>query len=349
MELDSTVKEADSSTIRKTLMLHKLEKEIVDMEMGGERIFLDKLLEAYPHLEEKKILSEYNHYQSREREYRGRLEILEVSLEQGNSKLKASESRLIKIENQIDFHEGEEKNYRYLKEIGGIKETEWRRKRNELETLRYDAEVQRHQVKSVKGELKELLKQIDSIAYKRRLELSDKLVDLEKNIISLENELIKVEKGVYLKKLYSPVEGRINEIGVSTEGGIVKPGEAIVTVVPLDSPLQVELLVLNRDIGFVEVGQSVEIKMDTFPFQKHGTMVGRVDKISPDAFEDERGGLLYRVEVEIDENNVINNGRPVELGSGMTLTGEIKIGKRRIIEFFLSPLMKYADEGLKVR
>lgn len=106
-------------------------------------------------------------------------------------------------------------------------------------------------------------------------------------------------------------------------------------IVPEDAVLQVEAWVQNKDIGFVQVGQPAEVKVETFSFQKFGTIDAKITEISPNAVEDKEKGRVYRVMLELDKNSFVVNGQEVPLGSGMTSTAEIKIRQKRIIEFSL--------------
>ncbi len=107
--------------------------------------------------------------------------------------------------------------------------------------------------------------------------------------------------------------------------------------------------VLNRDIGFVRVGQGAEVKLDTFPFQKYGTIPGTVLSLSPDAMEDDRLGPVYLLRASLQADAFLADGGPAALVPGMALNVEVRTGKRRVLEFFLSPLVKYARESLTVR
>ena len=121
------------------------------------------------------------------------------------------------------------------------------------------------------------------------------------------------------------------------------------SIVPNDTPLIVEASLLNKDVGFVEVGQEASVKIDTFPFQKYGTVKGKIESISPDAFEDEKLGTVYKMKVSLEKQSMMVNGKNVHIVPGMTVSAEIKTGERRIIEFFLEPIIRYADESLKLR
>jgi hemolysin D len=88
------------------------------------------------------------------------------------------------------------------------------------------------------------------------------------------------------------------------------------------------------------------VKFDTFPFQKYGTIKGKVVFISPDAFEDEKLGSVYKMKVELEKPSINVDGNGIPVSPGMAVTVEVKTNKRRIIEFFLSPIVKYAKESL---
>lgn len=132
-------------------------------------------------------------------------------------------------------------------------------------------------------------------------------------------------------------------------GGVVTPAQKLMTVVPFYTPLVVKATVLNKDIGFVKDGMPVSIKIDTFDFQKYGIVNGAMRSISKHSTDDEKLGPVYEVFVTPLETTLLVEGKRVPITSGMSLTAEIKVGKRRIIEFFIYPLIKYLDEGIKVR
>lgn len=103
--------------------------------------------------------------------------------------------------------------------------------------------------------------------------------------MDLEKELEKAKKRVEMTKLKSPVDGLVQGIGNNTLGGVVTSAQPIMSIVPEDTPLILEVMVLNRDIGFITDDMTVEIKLDTFPYQKYGSVEGIVKSISPDAVE----------------------------------------------------------------
>jgi len=164
-----------------------------------------------------------------------------------------------------------------------------------------------------------------------------------------EQELIKAEARLRAQTIRAPVDGVVQQLAIHNEGAIVVPAQELMVIVPRDGVLEVEAILENKDIGFVEAGQAVEVKIDTFPFTKYGTITGRVIDLSDDAVADENRGLVYKMRVAMDQSDISVNGRRVRLSPGMTVTVESKTGKRRLIEFFLSPLLRYTNESVRER
>jgi HlyD family secretion protein len=143
----------------------------------------------------------------------------------------------------------------------------------------------------------------------------------------------------------------------------VREAETLFSLVPRDAPLQAEVNVDSRDIGEVAVGQPVRIKFEAFPFQKYGTGSGTVRVISEDSFTPESGGELaaraareesarpshpyYRVLVDLTDMRLRNLPEGFEMLPGMTLTAEMKVGSRRVISYFLYPLLRGLDESVR--
>ncbi|KAF5048889.1 Leukotoxin export protein LtxD [anaerobic digester metagenome] len=105
---------------------------------------------------------------------------------------------------------------------------------------------------------------------------------------------------------------------------------------------------LNKDIGFIKQGQKVDIKLDTFPFQKYGVVPGEIIHISPDAIQDEKLGYVYKIKVKPLQNTLKVEKKDMPLNPGMTAQAEVKTGKRHIIEFFL-PGIEEVKDGFEVR
>jgi hemolysin D len=172
---------------------------------------------------------------------------------------------------------------------------------------------------------------------------------LETKAASLAQEATKASQRAGLQRLTAPIDGVVQQLGVHTVGGVVTPAQQLLIVVPQDHPVEVEAQVENKDVGFVQEGQPVEIKVETFQFTLYGTIPGHVLTVSDDAAPLEKIGLVYPTRVSMDRSTIQVDGKEVNLSPGMAVTVEIKTGQRRIIEYLLSPLLKSMKESLRER
>jgi hemolysin D len=195
------------------------------------------------------------------------------------------------------------------------------------------------------------------------------LADAEQKSQSLHEQLLQAAQKYRLQTLVAPVDGTVQQLAVHTEGGVVTPAQALMSIVPTDSHFEIEAMISNRDIGFVHEGQEAEIKIDTFDFTRYGLTQGRVQSVSQDAIEreksagrsgdphrtgDEQEGsepagqeLVYSARVSFDKTQMQVDDRLVNLGPGMAVTVEIKTGSRRIIQYLFSPLMRHKQQALR--
>ena len=177
---------------------------------------------------------------------------------------------------------------------------------------------------------------------------SNQIITAEKRIIELENNLVKAKQILAQTTVTAPVDGTVLSLTVKTLGGVVNAGQQLAQIVPEKVPLYVDAALDNQDIGFVKPGQRVVVKVATYPFQRYGYLEGTVENISPDAIQDDKKGLIYKAKIKLNDDKSSKQNQ-LKLLPGMNISAEITTGQRRIIEFFLDPLMTKADESLKVR
>ena len=151
------------------------------------------------------------------------------------------------------------------------------------------------------------------------------------------------------QSILSPVDGYVGKLLVHTKDAVVTPAQKLISIIPKNAPLILKVNVLNQDIGFIKEDMNVSIKVDTFNFQKYGLIPGVISHISNDAIEDEKLGLVYEVYITPQKNYLSYANKKYNLSSGMSITAEVKIGKRRVINFFIYPLIRYLDESVSVR
>lgn len=167
-----------------------------------------------------------------------------------------------------------------------------------------------------------------------------------------------------LTTLKAPVDGTVQQLAIHTTGGVVTPAQVLLVVVPEQAHVTADVTLENKDVGFVNLGQEAEIKLETFPYTRYGTVPAKVTTITADAVMQEPnkaqqdregkeapppGGAVFPATLTLAHNTINVDGKPIRLTPGMNVTAEIKTGKRRVIEYLLSPVQSYAKESLRER
>lgn len=173
---------------------------------------------------------------------------------------------------------------------------------------------------------------------KRRIELN-----------SLRQTLAAGEDRVTRTDVRSPVRGTVKQITINTIGGVVKPGESILEIVPLDDTLLFEVQIRPADIAFLYPGQKAKIKITAYDFSIYGGMVGVVEQISADTITDERGDSYYKVKLRTETNAITHRGAQLPIISGMTASVDILTGKKSVLDYLLKPILKASQNALRER
>ena len=173
--------------------------------------------------------------------------------------------------------------------------------------------------------------------------------DARGSIQDLESQITTVARRNQYRSLVAPVSGFVDRLTIHTIGGVLTAGEPVMNIVPSDSQQEIEAYILNKDIGFVSIGNPAEIKLEAFPFTRHGVLDGTVTAVSNDAISHDQFGLVYKVPPTITTpaKGLIENN--ITVGPGMNVTLEILTEQRRIIDYFISPLLRYKDEAIRER
>ncbi|RLA80190.1 MAG: HlyD family type I secretion periplasmic adaptor subunit [Epsilonproteobacteria bacterium] len=219
------------------------------------------------------------------------------------------------------------------------------------ELVEHDEQIRMktHDINQLQERLNELREQKILITQEYQNKLLEELTQKRKEATLLKVEIESIEFKKAKQKITSPVDGYVTKLMIHTIGGVVTPAEKLISILPKDVPLVIKAKVLNQDVGFIKEGMESAIKIDTFDFQKYGLIPAEVIHISDDAIEDEQLGSVYEIYLKPKKDHLIVEGEKIYLNSGMTTTAELKIGQRRVIEFFIYPLIKYMDEGMSVR
>lgn len=183
-----------------------------------------------------------------------------------------------------------------------------------------------------------------------RRELSEALVERRRDRQRLGEELRKIEMRQAMVVLAAPADAIVLELAPRSVGSVVQAAEPLATLQPLNSPLEAEVEISPADVGRLRRGDAVRVKLDAFPFQRHGTLEGRLRSLSDDTFTRETAAgrqSYYRARIAVTGAPLADLPDDNRLMAGMSLTAEIKVGERTVISYLLYPLIRAFDEGLR--
>jgi adhesin transport system membrane fusion protein len=176
-------------------------------------------------------------------------------------------------------------------------------------------------------------------------EISRRRVELN----SLKEILAAGEDRVKRTDVRSPVRGSVKQIIINTIGGVVRPGDPILEIIPLDDTLLFEVRIRPADIAFLYPGQKAKIKITAYDFSIYGGMEGVVEQISADTIQDDRGEYHYRVKLRTKTNAITYRGSKLPIIPGMTASVDILTGKKSVLDYLLKPILKASQNALRER
>jgi len=239
-----------------------------------------------------------------------------------NARRDRKQQRIISLKQEIEIAN---KQLRVLRPL--VK----RRAVSQMETLKLD-----QMVEELKGRVLEVQNSYMQDAY---TELSEK-----KGLLSALNQtLVQKQDQLNRTKILSPVKGQVNDILITTQGGVIQPGEPIMKVLPLEDRLLVETKIKPQDVAFLAPGMKARIKITAYDYTIYGDLEGVVEQISPDTFEEDTAQgkeYYYQVLVHTDKNFLERHGEKLPIRPGMITQVDVLGSKRTIMSYMLKPLIK---------
>ncbi|WP_152222308.1 HlyD family type I secretion periplasmic adaptor subunit [Pseudomonas sp. SCB32] len=280
-------------------------------------------------------------------ELRSNVDQAQAMIDQRAAEIRAAQATVESLRKTLPIAEQLAGDYKRLLERNFVAKHAWLEKEQALLDQQRELAVQQARVLEMDASQREAEQRRESVIAQTRRAMLDLQHESEQKAAGLAQELLKAEQRDRLTRLTAPVDGTVQQLAIHTNGGVVTEAQPL--IVPRDQPVEVEAMLENKDIGFVRPGQEVEIKVETFTFTKYGVVHGRVISISDDAIEDEKRGLLYSMRIQLGQNHIRVGDRDIPLTPGMAVSAEVKTDKRKVIEYFLSPLKQYVDESLVER
>jgi hemolysin D len=308
-------------------------------------------------------------YTAHRKAYLDSLDQEKALLDKAEHERKSAVEILAKLEQTLPTYRRSAEAYAKLEKegyVGGLAAAD---KQREMTEKSKDLDAQRSTVAALSATIAAQEKRISQIRNAYKSELEKDLTDVKTRIAQLQPNLDKSAYKEGLMELKAPQDGVVKDVATTTIGAVIQPGAVLVTLVPKGEQLYADVNIKNEDVGFVQVGQTVQVKLAAYPFQKYGMLTGKVLHVSADATESNKANTsanqpnangdgqgaatsaaLYKARVQLDAQLLKDShGNKMMLAPGMQIVTEINQGKRTVLEYLLSPVQKAIDEAGRER
>lgn len=279
-------------------------------------------------LELKILRSEYNQKIQEIKEIEGKQTELNKSLELAREQKKIAEPLMKKgLYSRVDF-------IKLDRDVVGLQ--------GQINALKLSLPRLKNSAEEAQERMAQRRAEASSLAYE---EISRRRIELN----SLKQTIAAGQDRVTRKDVRSPVRGTVKQIIINTIGGVIRPGEPILEIVPLDDTLLFEVQIRPADIAFLYPGQKAKIKITAYDFSIYGGMEGVVEQISADTIVDERGDSYYKVKLRTETNAILHRGTQLPIISGMTASVDILTGKKSVLDYLMKPILKASQNAFRER
>jgi len=291
---------------------------------------------------------------------RSKRERLAATVQTRDSQIQVSKANVHRLQALLQTVNQREVDYAALAQQGFVSQHGLQDKSRDRQDLENELLRVRAELTTAVSAHQEALKEQSAYLADLQKNLAQRQFSAQQDIERLAQEQVKSQQRLELLQLRSPVKGTVQQLAVFTAGGVVTPAQALMVIVPAAHDISAEVMVANKDIGFIHTGQKVRIKLETFNFTRYGTIDGEVTWVSADALTRDpqntnsannpasngQAPLAYfPAHVKLNKQTIDVEGKTMPVTPGLNLTAEIKTGRRTVLDYLLSPIQKTIDES----
>ncbi len=346
VELDATATQADRDRLQREFWETQADVLRLNALLGGKAV-----LAPSAELPATMVVNQQSVLTSRRAEQDSRMAALGADIAKRTADRDAITANITQLRTSLPLVRKKHDMREDLAKTGHIAETGVIETRLELLNMEKELAVLGNRLNESAASLNASVQQQKQAQAEFRARASAELVDAIRKNDAARQELVKASQRRDLTVLHSPIDGVVQQLAVTTVGGVVTQAQALMTIVPFSAALEVETQVMNRDVGYLKVGQRVINKVETFDFTRFGYIEGTVQWVGTDAVNDQKLGPVYPVRILLKAGETPNtvNGLRGAVTAGMSITSDIRTGERRMIEYFIAPMLRYQQEALRER
>ncbi len=316
-----------------------------EIEDKSEIVFSDLFKEADPQvLEDQKSI-----FRAHQQQLQAELNVLRSQHSQKQQEITEMQSRKKQLERSLVLAKQQRDIAKPLVDQGVYPRVEYLTVERDISSLQGDIDALRLAIPRIRQAANEASRRIEQ----RRAEVKAQALD-EKNshrgeLKSLQEIMSAGEDRVTRTDVRSPVRGTVKQINLNTLGGVVRPGESILEIVPLDDTLLIEARIRPADIAFLHPGQKAMVKITAYDFSLFGGLEGFVEAISADTIEDDNGESFFKVKLRTKKNAITYRNEELPIIPGMTASIDILTGKKSVLAYLLKPILRAKQNAMRER
>ncbi len=288
-------------------------------------------------------------FAARQSQLQAELSVLKSQSSQRQQEIAEMQSRKEQLERSLELAMQQRDIAKPLVDQGVYPRVDYLALERDISTLQGDIDALRLAIPRIRQAANEANRRVEQRQAEIKAQALDELNSRRGELKSLREIMSAGEDRVTRTDVRSPVRGTIKQINLNTIGGVVRPGESILEIVPLDDTLLIEARIRPADIAFLHPGQKAMIKITAYDFSIFGGLEGLVEAISADTIEDEKGESFYKVKLRTQKNAINYRGEDLPIIPGMTASIDILTGKKSVLAYVLKPILRVKQNALRER
>lgn len=295
------------------------------------------------------VADQLRYFETRKEQLRANISVLNLQRDQRRQEIGELRSRRGQLSNSLKLAREQRDIAKKLSDRNVYPRVEFLKLEREVKDLEGEIRTLNLSIPRATVAFKEAEERIKADEQRFRAETVNEQNQLRITLKSLEQIVLSGQDRVKRTEVRAPVRGTIKQIYLNTVGGVIKPGESIMEVVPLDDTLLIQANIRPADIAFLRPGLKATVKITAYDFSIYGGLDGKLEQISADTIEDEKGESFYHIFLRTNENTLVHQGKDLPIIPGMTAQVEILTGQKTVFAYLMKPILKARDEALKER
>lgn len=284
--------------------------------------------------------NELSLYTSRQRELRSRIEALEEQKSQQQHSETETRQRIADLNRTAELMAKEIAIMRPMVKQGVKSRVEFMHLQREQSKILEELHSAQNTLPKIASAIREIGHKIDEARAEFRNKAKEELNQVEGELLRAKQSYLALQDEVTRTIVRSPIKGIVQKLYIHTVGGVIKPGEDLVEIVPTDDNLWLEVKIKPSDIAFIYPGQKAVVKVSAYDFAIYGSLEGEVVHISADTTKDEKDRPWYIVHIKTKKNYLGSKEKPLKIIPGMTVNVDIMTGKKTVLDYILKPILR---------